>query len=72
MCDTVIQHYHALDSFYIVLLSTGLTFDPVITGMTNSILCANTTGTLTVSPTNPNYSWSGPGIHLDKYGWQQH
>jgi hypothetical protein len=61
MCDTVIQHYHALDSFYIVLLTSG-TFIPVISDVSNSVLCANTTGTLTVSPTNPNYSWSGPGI----------
>jgi len=61
-CDTVIQHYHLLDSFYIVLLTPGITFEPVVSGMTNTILCANTTGILTVSATHPNYGWSGPGI----------
>lgn len=62
LCDTVSQHYHLIDSFYIVLQPPGPEFFPIISDNINSVLCANTTATLTVSPTNSNYGWSGPGI----------
>lgn len=62
LCDTNIQHYHLLDSFYIVLQTPGITFNPEITPILNGILCSNSTAILTVSPTHPNYGWSGPGI----------
>ena len=62
LCDTITQQYHALDSFYIVLLNPPSAFNPVITGNGSSILCANTTAILTVSPTHPDYSWGGTSI----------
>jgi len=62
LCDTIIQYYHAIDSFYIVLLNPPSSFSPIISDNYNPVLCANTIGTLTVSPTHPNYNWSGPGI----------
>jgi hypothetical protein len=62
LCDSVVQYYHALDSFYIILTPPPAPFLTTISGNWNSVLCAGTTGTLTASPTHPNYSWSGSGI----------
>lgn len=62
LCDSIVQFYHAIDSFYIILVPFPPPFATSISGNFNPVLCAGTSGTLTASPTHPSYFWSGPGI----------